>query len=537
MKVYEQLASLLQAHGVDTVFGLMGDANMYLTSAFELDGGRFVRAVHEAGALSMADVYARMTGRPGVATVTHGPGFTNTLTALVEAARFPAPILLITGDPPAEATHLQRLDIGAVCASLGVAHERIHRPDTVVRDFARALRRLRGSGAPVVLNVPLPISVAESASEGQVAEPVWPTQIAPVTGGALDQALGLVAASSRPIVLAGRGVVAAAAEAELVALADLLGAPLFTTGLARGLFRDHPRHLGIMGSLSHEGASQILNDSDCVLAFGAALNKYTTLGGELFQDKRLLQVDVDPSKLGWLVQPDESIVGDARAVAATMTAELRAGGFSGSDSWRARSVEAAAMIRTWTPADQRSGPRTVDIRVVSQRLNQALPVDCTIVSDVGRFVAGVWPYLDRCRPGRFTAMTGFGSIGLGVAAGIGAAVAGVSELTVALVGDGGFMMHASELATAARERLPLLVLVFNDGAYGAEYHKLTALGFDPRHAYNDWPDLSAVASAAGAEAHLVTQLEDVDVLAKRVASLEAPLVVDIRLDPTHHLSF
>ncbi|GAA3853942.1 thiamine pyrophosphate-binding protein [Amycolatopsis tucumanensis] len=537
MKVYEQVSSLLRASGVDTVFGLMGDANMYVSSAFENQGGQFVRVAHEAGAVAMADVHARMSGRPAVATVTHGPGFTNTLTALVEAARFPSPVLLVTGDPPAEATHLQRLDIGAVCSALGVVHERIHRPDTVVRDFGRVMRRLSTSAAPVVLNIPLPVSVSEAVSAGQPLEPVWLPAGTTVPESALDGALGLVASATRPIVVAGRGVVAASAESAVAELADLLGAPLFTTALGRGLFRGHPRHLGILGTLAHECASQVLMDSDCVLAVGASMNKYTTMGGELVQGKRLVQIDLDPAKLGWLVQPDEGVAGDAAAVVAAMTAELRAAGVSGSGSWRDRGTAAASAMAEWTPQDRRPADGTIDIRTASLLLNRALPADCAIVSDVGRFVAGAWPYLDRCAPGRFTAMTGFGSIGLGLAGAIGAAVSGVSGLTVALVGDGGFMMHASELATAVRHRLPLLVLVFDDGAYGAEYHKLETQGFDPRHSYNDWPDVAAVAAGAGADTHVVETPEDIDVLAKRVPGLERPLVVDIRLDPTHHIPF
>ena len=537
MKVYQHLAALLAADGIDTMFGLMGDANMYVSSVFEQSGGRFVRVAHEAGAVSMADGYARMSGRPGVASVTHGPGFTNTLTALVEAARFPSPVLLITGDPPPEATHFQRLDIAAVCASVGVTHERIHRPDSVARDYSRAMRKLRTSGGPVVLNLPLNLAVLDSASVKPGSAPTVLHTAASTTDGALDDALGLAAFAARPIIVAGRGATSATAEAALLDLADVLGAALFTTGLGLGLFRDHPRHLGIMGSLAHEEAGQILADSDCVLAFGASLNRYTALGGELTHGKRLLQVDTDPVKLGWYVTPDEGVVGDAATVAAAMAAELRTAELPENTSWRARSAAAAAAMTTWTPADDRTGSDTVDIRIFSQRLNEILPENCTMVSDVGRFIAGSWPYLNRFPPGRFTAMTGFCSIGLGIAGGTGAAVAQPRDPTIVLVGDGGFMMHASELSTAVREGLPLLVVVFNDGAYGAEYHKLIAQELDASHSYNQWPEISRIAAATGADTHVVRVLDDIELLAKQIAHLDAPLVVDVHIDPTHQLPF
>lgn len=534
MKVYEQLSATLMEHGVDTMFGLLGDANMYVVGAFEGSGGRFVRVAHEAGAVSMADGYSRMSGRPGVATVTHGPGFTNALTALVEAQRFPTPVLLITGDTPSEATHMQRLDIPGVCSSLGVPHEYIHRTDTVVRDVNRIMQMLRSG--PVVLNLPLSLSRSQATGAGAALR--LPSQArTQVDEVDLDAALGLLASASRPVVLAGRGVVAAGAEQDVQQLADLLGAPLFTTALARGLFRGHPRHLGIMGSLSHEEAVQTLADSDCIIAFGAALNKYTTMAGELVAGKKLIQVDAAPVKLGWLVQPDEAVLGDAAIVARQMTAMLRDAGIEASRTWSGLTERATASLASWTPSDDHSTADTVDVRMATRALNEILPDDCVVVSDAGRFVAGVWPHLDRNGPGDFTTMTGFGSIGLGLAAGTGAATARPDDLVVVLAGDGGFIMNVSELSTAVREGLRLLVLVFNDGAYGAEYMKLIAEGFDAKLSYNQWPDLAQVARGLGAQAHTVHNVEEITALGHVLTDMQGPVVVDIRLDPSHHIPF
>lgn len=539
MKVYEQVAALLSERGVQTMFGLLGDANMYVSSAFEASGGRFIRVAHEASAVSMADAHARMTGGWAVATVTHGPGFTNTITALVEAARFSTPVLLITGDPPAEPTHMQRLDISAVCASIGVAHERVHRADTVRRDVDRAIRRLQSTGAPVVLNIPVPITLSDSSFDPVRTPPLsaGPSSVHRLDDDALDAAMGMAASAARPIIIAGRGVVASHAEPAVVELAEQLGAALFTSGLGVGLFADHPRHLGIMGSIAHEDATPILMDSDCVIAIGTSLNKYTTLGGELFSDKPLIHIDSDPVKLGWFVAPTCAVVGDARLVADTMASGLRDGQIPEKKKWKLRCARANAAIHQWAPSDDRSTDHTIDIRVASRRLDELLPPGCAVVSDVGRFIAGSWPYLTKTTAGRFTAMTGFGSIGLGVAAGIGAAVSGVADLTVVLVGDGGFMMQATELATAVRENLPMLVVVYNDGAYGAEYQKLINENFAAEHAYNRWPDIAATASALGAHTVTVRAPADLDTLADALAGLTTPVVVDIRLDPTHHLVF
>lgn len=535
MKVYEQVSSLLREHGVDSMFGLMGDANMYVSAAFERDGGRFVRVAHEAGAVSMADGYSRLAGRPGVASVTHGPGLTNAVTALVEATRSSTPLLLITGDTPAEATHVQRLDIAGVCASLGVVHERVHREDTVARDVNRAWRRL--PDGPVVLNVPLSLSIREATASGAAGTVLKPDAAATPSEEAIDEALGVLASSARPVVVAGRGAITSGAEQAVTELADLVGAPLFTTALGRGLFAGHDRHVGMMGSLANEHSIQMIADSDCIVAFGASLNKYTTMGGELVSGARLIHVDDDATKLGWLIEPDYSILGDAALVARAMVSRLAEAGLTFGTTWRRRGAEVGRAVKHWTPSDDRSGASTVDVRLVSQALDSVLPKGSVVVSDVGRFVAGVWPYLHANRAGDFVAMTGFGSIGLGLAAGIGAATARPDQLTVVLVGDGGFMMNVSELSTAVRERLPIVVLVFDDGAYGAEYQKLASQGFSPAQSYNTWPDLCDVARGLGARALRVQAVSEVAKVGEILADLGGPLVVDVRIDPTHHIEF
>lgn len=539
MKVYQHVAALLARHGVTTMFGLLGDANMYVAGAFEDAGGTFVRVAHEASAVSMADAYARMSGTWSVATVTHGPGFTNTLTALVEAARFSTPVLLITGDPPPEPTHMQRLDIAAVCAAAGVAHERIHRPETAERDVHRALRTLRATGQPVVLNIPIPLSLSPACpdyhSDTTLLDFTPPITLADESG--LDTALGLAASASRPVVVAGRGVIAAGAEADVAELADILGAALFTTGLGIGLFGSHPRHLGIMGSIAHPEATPILMDSDCVIAIGTSLNKYTSFGGELFSEKTLIHIDADPVKIGWFVAPTCGLVGDAAAVTRAMVEAIGHGELPEKKSWKQRSEQAHTDIAAWTPPDDQSDADTIDIRVATQRIDALLPPGITVVSDVGRFIAGSWPYLSAIGPGLFTAMTGFGAIGLGLAAGTGAALSRRSPMTVLLVGDGGFMMHASELSTAVREQIPMLIVVYNDGAYGAEYQKLLNEGLSAQHSYNQWPDIAVVARSFGAAAHTITNPADIDALRDAVIDLQGPLVLDVRLDPTHHLIF
>jgi acetolactate synthase I/II/III large subunit len=531
VKLYEAVADALSEQAAAPVFGLMGDANMLYVTAFRDGGGRFVAAAHETGAVAMADAWSRATGRIGLATVTHGPGVTNALTGLVEAVRSRSHVLLLTGATPAEPTHFQRLDLAAVAAAAGAGFERVHRPESLHRDLSRTLQRIVADDRPVLLDVPHDFLLEPAASD-----PAWLRAPARretfVAGeGQIDSALGLIASAARPVILAGRGAVRAGAGRSLTELAELIGAPLATSVLAKDLFLAHPSNLGICGNLAHGAASAVLAEADCVIAFGASLNLHTTLRGEITAGKKIVQVDHDPSRFGWYVRPDEVVVGDVDDVATALGVLLRDAGHRPTRGWLERAQGLIAEFNPRAEFHDRSNGSTVDIRTAAIRLDEVLPARRNLVTDIGRFVNAAWPYLHTAEASRFTAMGGFGAIGLGLAGSVGMAVAHPDVPTVCAIGDGGFMMNPAELATAVRERLPLVVLVFDDGAYGAEYRKFVRYGIDPAHSYLSWPDIREVADGMGADAISVTKTSDIDSVAGLLDGLTRPLVLDIRLDP------
>jgi thiamine pyrophosphate-dependent acetolactate synthase large subunit-like protein len=536
MKVFHTLADALTGHRVDTVFGLMGNANLLYLPAFAEAGGRFVAVAHEAGAVAMADGHARMSGRVGVASVTHGPAFTNTLTSLVEAARSRSRVLLVTGDPPPVPTHFHHFDIATVAAAAGAGYERVHEPGSLVADMNRAMQRIVAERRPVVLNVPIGLMQTEAGEQAQIALPVTPGTMMAPEPEALDGALGLIGSAKRPLVLAGHGAAAADARGALIELADRIGAALATTVLGKELFAGHPRDIGIFGSLAHSVAGAVITESDCVIAFGASLNMWTALNGDLFRGKKVVHVDTDPARFGSYTPVDEAVAGDARRTAEAMNALLEQAGVTAANgTWAERVAKSLAGHSPQDDFADRSGPDTVDIRSAMIRLDRVLPTRRTVVSDIGRFNVGVWPYLRVADPLHFTVMGGFGSIGLGLAGAIGAATAGDGRPVVATVGDGGFMMHLSEFTTAVRQRLPIVVVVLNDGVYGAEHYKLRNHGYDPTYSASAWPDLAALATAMGAHALTVHKVGELDAVGDLLPTLDGPLLVDVRLDPDINL--
>jgi thiamine pyrophosphate-dependent acetolactate synthase large subunit-like protein len=531
MKIYEAFAAALLDHGVDPLFGLMGDANMVYVGNYRERGGRFVPTAHECSSVGMANAWSRATGRVGVATVTCGPGMANTFTTLVEAVRGRSEVLLLTGDAPLEPTHFQQLDLSMVAAAAGAGYEEVLEPGSVIRDLNRAMQRVVADRKPVVLNLPQSMLLLDAGSQAQVKAPVRRARLLP-DPEQLDNALGLVASSKRPVILAGRGAIASDARETLVALADRLAAPLATTVLAKDLFRGHPSNLGICGSLASSVASAAISESDCVIAFGASLNAYTTFNGELTSGKKIIQVDDDARSFGSYVPVDEAVHGDVRAVAQAMADSLDEVGHTAGRAWLEGLQDDLARYDPAGEFTDRSTADTVDVRTASIRLDQVLPAERSMVSDIGRFVHAAWPHIATSTPIGFTTMGAFGSVGLGLAGAIGMSVARPDEPTVCVIGDGGFMMNPAELATAVREKLPLIVVVYDDGAYGFEYHKMIGFGADPEHSLLSWPEISGVAEAMGAHSITVRKVEEFDEARSLAENLRQPLVIVVKLDPT-----
>jgi len=533
MRGHDAIAQALVDHGVDTVFGVLGDANLFIGDCLmRVHHVNYVAATHEASAVMMAQGWAKATGRVGVATVTHGPGLTNTMTALVEGAKAGVPMVLVSGDTPtADLHHLQNVHQQAFVEATGCGFHAVRTAETMVEDVAIAMSRAAVERRPVVLNLPLELEW-EEVDYAPVTRPVAQAAL-DADPDALDAALGILATAQRPLILAGRGAVLSGARDALLELAEVLGAPVATSLLGSSWFRGEPGAVGIFGTLATPAGSEVIHHADCVIAFGASLNRYTTHEGTLLNGKAVIQCDLDPRRIGSTVPIDAGVVGDATRIATTMTAMLRAAGHEPSSF---RSGELVAALAGYDPASSFTDQSTrthVDPRSAVLRLDALLPADRSVVVDAGRFMldALTLPVPD---PGSLITTHAFGSIGLGTAAAIGAGVARPDRPLVLLVGDGGFMMGGiQELHTGVHLGLDLIVVLFNDGSYGAEHVQLVNKGMDTSSSLHHWPDLPAVAAALGCEALAVRNLDDFAQAAKLVEERQPgrPVFIEISVDP------
>lgn len=528
MHVYQSIARAVSDHGVKTMFGLMGDANLFMVDSFvrECDG-RFVPAAHEGSSVLMALAYTHVAGSVGVATVTHGPALTNCLTALTEGARGHIPIVLLAGDTPvANPRHLQGIDQRELVKATGAGFEQLRAPETVGMDVARAFYRAQVERRPIVLNMPADFMWLEAGYESQVLD-VFTAPGGVAEGGILDEAIGMIASARRPMILAGGGAVHA--RDQLIKLADRLEAPLATTLKAKGLFSDHPYNIDIFGTLSTPAAYDLIAQTDCIVCFGTGLHDFTTDRGKLMKNKRIVQVDVEPTAIGGGLHPDAALVADAGLTAETIhfwleAAEIPASGFT-------RELDTGTL--TAHPVDaKKTAEGYVNYVAALQRFEEALPKDRILVTDGGRFMTEVWCRISAPNPKSFVNTANFGSIGLGLQEAIGAGVAAPDRPVVLFSGDGGFMMGGiNEFNTAVRLGLDLIVIVANDSAYGAEHIQFLDRQMDPSLTVFHWPSFAEVATSLGGLGIEVRSEEELVAALEALKTRKGPILIDLRLDP------
>ncbi|MFP4328630.1 MAG: thiamine pyrophosphate-binding protein, partial [Paracoccaceae bacterium] len=492
---HQSIAQAVTDHGIDTMFGLMGDANLFMVDHYVRGcEGTFVPVAFEGSAVLMALAWSHVTGKVGVASVTHGPALTNCVTALTEGVRGHIPMVLLAGDTSVMAPeNLQNIDQREVVKITGAGFEQLRAPATAARDIARAFYRARVEKRPIVVNMPADFMWEEVRHEKVVFQ-VFDTPAQVTEGDALDQAIGMIASARRPIVLAGGGAIHA--REALVRLADRLDAPLATTLKAKGLFNDHPANMDIFGTLSTPAAYDVIAKADCVIAFGTSLHSFTTDKGKLMKGKRVVQVNDDASVIGATYHPDAALVADARLTAENILwwldeAEIAPSGF-------ATELKDVALT-AHPPGDKaKAGPGHVNYVWALDRLEQALPANRMLTTDGGRFMTEVWCRITVPDPKSFIATTNFGSIGLGLQEAIGMSLAAPDRPVVLFSGDGGFMMSGvNEFNTAVRLNQDLIVIVCNDSAYGAEHIQFLDRSMDPGLSQFDWPSFAEVARALG----------------------------------------
>ncbi|HEX4282549.1 MAG TPA: thiamine pyrophosphate-binding protein [Solirubrobacteraceae bacterium] len=529
------VGATIAMQGVKDAFGVLGSGNLVVTNALVRHGAQFHHARHEMSATCMADGYARVTGRVGVVSVHQGPGLTNTMTGLAEAAKSRTPVLVLAGETPAAAlTSNFRIDQHDLVESVGAIADRVHGPKSAADDAARAYQRALTERRPIVLMLPIDIQPQPAGQTEPSRPPLPPLSPAGPATDAVSAAVDLLTAARRPAIIAGRGAVLAGAGPDLERLGRAIGAVLATSAPANGLFADLPYALGISGGFASPFAAELLPQADTVVVFGASVNDWTTKHGAMIgADARVIQIDTDPRAIARNRPADVAIIADAKATATALTEELTNRDHE-NQGFRTPELANEIATRRWRddPYVDASTDEWIDPRTVSIALNERLPKDRAVAVDSGHFLGYPSMFLDVPDARSWLFPNGFQAVGLGLGNAIGAAIAQPDRLTVAAIGDGGAFMALAELETAARLKLTLLVVIYDDAAYGAEVHHFAPMGHDVSLVRFPDADLAGIARAAGAKAATVRRVDDLDVVTEWLANPHGPLVLDVKVNPT-----
>jgi thiamine pyrophosphate-dependent acetolactate synthase large subunit-like protein len=556
MLVSEAAGRVLTGLGATTVFGVVGSGNFHVTNALIAGGARFVAARHEGGAACMADGWARATGEVGLLSVHQGPGLTNAMTGITEAAKSRTPLLVLAADVAGAAVRSNfRIDVAALAASVGAQADRLHSPGSAAVDVARAYRTAQAQRRTVVLAMPLDVQGAQC--DAPVIPPSPPLRPCQPGSESVTELAAALAAARRPVFVAGRGARVAGARDGLERLADACGALLATSAAAKALFRGSPWDLDVSGGFATPLAAELIGAADLIVGWGCSLNMWTMRHGRLIgPDATVAQVDDDVSALGAHRPVDLAVLGDVGQTCQAVLAELAgrtAGGYR-SPELRAR-IAAEGRWRDVPYTDEGTGgaggegPGTdagepgkdgdgpdgmggarIDPRTLTIALDDLLPAQRMVSVDSGNFMGYPSMFLSVPDASAFCFTQAYQSVGLGLASAIGAALAQPGRLPVAALGDGGALMGISELETVVRLRLPMIIVIYDDAAYGAEVHH-----FGPdRHALDTvrFPeaDIAAIGRGFGCEGVTVRGPQDLAPVREWLAGpRDRPLVIDAKV--------
>ncbi|MER7544561.1 acetolactate synthase large subunit [Actinomadura sp.] len=537
----QALVRALENVGVDTVFGIPGGAILpAYDPLFDSEKLRHILVRHEQGAGHAAQGYAMVTGKVGVCMATSGPGATNLVTAISDAYMDSVPIVAITGQVASSligTDGFQEADIAGITMPITKHNFLITKAGDIARTIAEAFH-IASTGRPG----PVLVDIAKDALQATV-EFEWPVQLQlpgyrPVTrphSKQVREAARLIVNAERPVLYVGGGVLKAGASAELKVLAELTGAPVVTTLMAKGALPDsHPLHMGMPGMHGAVGAVGALQRSDLLVALGARFDDRVTGKLDGFAPHaKVVHADIDPAEISKNRHADVPIVGDAREVIADLIVAVQNEHEQGNkgdytDWWR----QLNAWRETYplgydTPADGSLSPQ-----YVIERIGEIAGPDAYYVAGVGQHQMWAAQFIKYERPGAFLNSGGAGTMGYAVPAAMGAKAGAPGATVWAIDGDGCFQMTNQELATCALEGIPVKVAVINNGNLGM-VRQWQTLFYNERysntnlHAAKRIPDFVKLAEAHGCVGLRCERAEDVDeVINKAMEINDAPVVID-----------
>ena len=530
MKAAELFVRCLENEHVENMFGIPGEENIDVMDALLGSSIQFITTRHEQGAAFMADVYGRLTGRPGVCLATLGPGATNLVTGVADANMDRAPVVALAGQGATTRLHKeshQILDLVNLFTPISKYSTQILEPD-IIPEVVRKAFKVAATEKPGVAFIDFPENIAGTDIKDMSPLKVQnPTEPAPPTQK-VEQAARVISTARHPIIMAGNGVIRAGASTNLVQLAETLNIPVATTFMAKGVIPfSHPLSLGAVGLQASDYVSCGFDRADVIICIGFDMVEYHPHLWHKDKSRKIVHIDSLPAEVDQHYILEVGVVGDIAlamdAIAAAATPQSSTAG-----SLRQTIVEEMAELAS-DPACPLKPQRIVwDLR-------QALPPEAVVISDVGAHKMWMARMYQAERPNTCIISNGFASMGIAVPGAIASKLVYPDRPAVAVSGDAGFMMNSQEIETALRIGTPIVVLIWNDSQYGLiRWHQERHFG---RTSHIDFanPDFVKYAESFGAKGYRVESADDLLPAIKQAVSDDTVVIVDCPVDYSENM--
>jgi len=531
MRSAELFIRCLENEGVEFIFGIPGEENLDVMDALLASSIRFITTRHEQGAAFMADVYGRLTGRPGVCLATLGPGATNLVTGVADANMDRAPLVAIAGQGATTRLHKeshQILDLVNLFEPISKYATQIREPE-IIPEVVRKAFKLAKSEKPGCSFIDYPENIA-----GAEVQPLQPLKVqsaeppVPPTEK-IQQAATVISQARHPIIMAGNGVIRAGASKELVAFAEHLNIPVASTFMAKGVIPfSHPLSLGAVGLAATDYVSCGFDRADVIICVGYDIVEYHPHLWHKQGDRKIIHVDREPAEVDAHYMLEVGVIGN-------IAAGLRRIG----ELTEPRPKNWAVSLRDTIVAEIREHADSDAFPVKPQKimldLRKVLKPEDIVISDVGAHKMWMARAYQAERPNTCIISNGFAAMGIGVPGAIAAKLAHPEHTALTVTGDAGFMMNSQEIETALRLGLAIVILIWNDAQYGLiKWHQERRFGRTSHIEFNN-PDFVAYAESFGAKGYRVESAADLIPVLEQAIADDTVVVIDCPVDYSENM--
>lgn len=524
MKVSDYVVSFLKNQGISSIFEMSGGMITHLLDSLYRDGGiRIISIHHEQAAAFAADAYGRITGLPGVAMATSGPGATNLLTGIGSSYFDSSPTVFITGqvnrneikgDRPIRQLGFQETDIVSIVRPITKAAWQASTPEEVPELLRKAFSvATTNRPGPVLIDIPMDVQKADISIPQNIQSEAQQARKNIIDKGYLDNLFSTLQKARRPLILVGGGIRSSLATDLFKTFVNKIEVPVVYSLMGVDVLSyDNPLRVGMIGSYGNRWANLTIAKSDVLLVLGSRLDvRQTGSQTDAFRkDKIIFHVDCEEGETNNRIKGCNVLISDLREFLDTAIDYIGEKKFSYNASWM---QEINALKVTWPDTRELENVKGINPNVFMHKLSHYSKDSSAYVSDVGQHQMWAAQSLEIGSEQRFLTSGGMGSMGFGLPAGIGACFALEKKPIIVIAGDGGFQSNIQELQTVVRNNLPLKIVILNNGCHGMVRQFQESL-FEGRYQSTLWgysaPDFAAIAKAYGIQSKTISQNEQVE---------------------------